>query len=117
MSQKWHPNAAKMPWGITPWATHGQVPSARSQKDVALAANGGHMGTKRGPKIVVFGIRFCHFLGIFPHSILELVYDSFFKDWHDFRIVFGDNFAYICLTFLEPLEPCFLTTVLCFSLI
>ena len=73
------------------------------------------MGPKRGSKIVVFGIRFCHFLGIFPHSILEVIYDSFFKDCHDFRVAFGDHFAYICLTFLEPLEPCFLTTVLCFS--
>ena len=80
-----------------------------------LAANGGHMGPKRGPQNAVFGIRFCQFLGIFSHSILEVIYDSFFKDCHDFRVPFGDHFAYICLTFLEPLEPCFLTTVLCFS--
>ena len=61
----------------TPWATHGQVPSARSQKNVMLAANGGHMGLKRGSQIVVFGIRFCEFLFIFSDSILEVIYDSF----------------------------------------
>ena len=100
---------------ITPWATHVQVPSARSQKDVTLAANGGHMGPKTGSQIVVFGIRFCQFLGIFPHSILDVIYDSFFKECHDFRVAFGDHFAYICVTFLKPLEPWFLTTVWCFS--
>jgi hypothetical protein len=100
---------------ITPWATHGQVPSARSQKDGTLAANWGHMGPNRGPKIIVFGIGFRHFLGIFPHSFLVVIYASFFKECLVFRVAFGDHFAYICLTFLEPLEPCFLTTVWCFS--
>ena len=50
---------------IIPWATHVQVPSARSQKVFMLAATGGHMGPKRGPRIVVFGIGFCQFLSIF----------------------------------------------------
>ena len=100
---------------ITPWATHVQVPCARSQKNVTLAANGGHMDPKTGSQIVVFGIRFCQFLGIFPHSILDVIYDRFFKEYYDFRFAFGHHFAYNCLTFLKPLEPCFLTTVLCFS--
>jgi hypothetical protein len=46
---------------ITPWATHGQVPSARSQKDVMLAANGGHMGPKRIPKSLFLASGFVNF--------------------------------------------------------
>ena len=97
-----------------PWATHGQAPSARSQHDVTLAATWGHMGSKRGSKIVVFGISFLIFWVFFRNLFLEVMYISLFKDCRDFRIAFGDHLAYICLTFLEPLEPlepCFLTTV------
>ena len=53
---------------ITPWATHGQVASARSQTYMTLAANvcvcvcvckggGGHMGLKTQPQIDVLGTR------------------------------------------------------------
>ena len=69
------------------------------------------MGPKRGPKIDVFGVRFCHFLCIFPHEFLDEFYDCFFDDFNDFGVAFGDRFAYICLSFLEPLERGFLTTV------
>ena len=93
------------------WATHGQVPSARSQKDVMLAANWQYMGPKRDYQIIIFGIRFYQFLGTFSHTIFKVVFDSCLKDCHDFRDAFADRFAYICLTFLEPLEPCCLTTV------
>ena len=58
---------------ITFWVIHGQVPSARLQKDVMLAADGGHMGPKEGPQIVVCGIRCCQFLIVFPHSILDVI--------------------------------------------
>jgi hypothetical protein len=90
-------------------------PWAGSEHQVAkkrrVGSKWGHMGPKRGSKIIVFGIRFRDFLGIFPHSILQVIYDSLFKDCHGFRIAFGDHFAYIRLTFLGPLEPCFLTIV------
>ena len=91
---------------ITPWPTHGQVPSARSQKDVMLAANRKHiMGPKRGPQAFVLGIRFWQFLDICSNSFSEV------KDFHNFRSVFSKYFAYVCLTCLEPLDPCFLTKV------
>ena len=71
---------------ITPRATHGQVPSARSQKDIMLAANWGHMRPNRGPQIIVFNIRF-----LFSHSVCQVIHDSFFKDRHDFRSALGDH--------------------------
>ena len=114
MSPKWHPNSATNTMRITPWATHGQVPSARSQKDVTLAANGGHMDPKRDPKSVFFGIRFCQFLGIFPHSILEVIYDSLFKDCHDLRVAFGDHFAYICFNVSQFFRTLFFDDIIVF---
>ena len=96
---------------ITPWATHWQVKSVRSQKDVMLAASWGHMGPKRESQIDMLGIRFCQILLLllllllfFLHSISEAVYDVL-------NSVFGGQVAYICLTFLDSLEPFFLTTL------
>ena len=81
---------------IIPRATHGQSPKGRSQKDFVLAANGRYMGPKRGSRIVVLGIRFCQFMGMFSHSILEVNYYSLLKDCHDVRIALGDHVAYTC---------------------
>ena len=69
------------------------------------------MGPKRDPKIIVFGIRFSNLLCIFPHSILDVFYNSCFNDLNGFRVALVDRFEYICLSFLERLEPCFLMTV------
>ena len=85
---------------ITSWATHDEVPSARSQQVVMLAANGRHLGPKPGLRIIVLSCLFCNFLGMFEFSF-RFINDKLFKDCHDLRVAFGDHFAYLCLTFLE----------------
>ena len=56
-------------------------PCAGSERQVAkrrrVGSKWGHMGPKTGSQIVVFGIRFCQFLAIFSHSILEVIYNIF----------------------------------------
>ena len=67
MAPKSSPNIIQ----ITAWDIHGQVRSARLQKDVSLVADGEAHGFPKGPLIIVFGIRFCHFLEFFAHSTLH----------------------------------------------
>ena len=90
---------------IIVWVTYGQIPSAMSQTDVMLSANGGHMGPKRDSQVDVFGIRFFQVLDMFRIQFSEIIYNSFSWMVMIFRDAFCDHFAHICLTFLKPLEP------------
>ena len=69
------------------------------------------MSSKRGYKVVVVGIRCCNFLCFVPHLFLHVFNDSGFNGFNGLGFVFGDRAACIYLSFLETLEPCFLTTV------
>ena len=77
MAPKRHPNSAKI-LQITPWAAHVQVPSARSQNDAILAANGGHMGPNWGFPSTCVLYQVMSIPEYFLHSILNVIYESLF---------------------------------------
>ena len=86
-------------------------PYAGSERQVAkkrhLGSKGGAPGSENGFPNLCFWHQVLLISGYFPHSILDVIYASFSKANHDFRVAFGDNLAYICLTFLKPVEPYF----------
>ena len=72
-------------------------------------------GSQKGFQNVVIGIRCCHFLGLFPHSILDLFMIVYFKIVMILESLLVPILHRWFGALLEALEPCLLMAVWCFS--